>query len=222
LIAGLGRGFRRSSQGLSIAPRKKKFQQSFSESNAFVCGDPWPAAAPIPGGSGGPGRRRGGGERTRSHTVPASLARRPRIRPYAAAMALWADILTGAHRPSEAGRRAALAVSRAVSRAGRLPAITVTARAMHNQCTEAAPRRSGNPAVTDAVPAWPAGRPAHRIRAHRRPAAGSPVAGRHIVSPVSRAPRTSAGCSSDYRGSHRSDGGARDVRIFAKVQGDSP
>jgi len=118
--------------GIINCPRKKKIQQSLSESNAFVCGGSLARGGARPGGSGGPGRRRGGGERTRSHTIATSLARQLRMRPYAAAMALRADIVTGARRLGEDGGRTALAVRR-VGRPRRLPA-----RAMHGQWAEAA------------------------------------------------------------------------------------
>ena len=140
LIAGRGRHFRHSSHALSIAREKRKFNNHYPNRMHSFAPVPWPAAAPGPGRSGGSGRRRGGGERTRSHTAAATLARRPRLEPYAAAMAIWADILTGARRPGETGGRAALAASRAVSdavrRAGR--SRRLPARAVNGQCSEAA------------------------------------------------------------------------------------
>ena len=130
--------------GLINCPRKKKIQQSLSESNAFVCARPLARSGARPRQvrriRAATGRRRGGGGRTRSHTAAATLARRPRLEPYAAAMAMWADILTGARRPGETGRRAALAARRAVSDAvghvGRPRRLPV--RAVNGQCSEAA------------------------------------------------------------------------------------
>jgi hypothetical protein len=208
--------------GLINCPRKKKFQQSFSESNAFDCAVPYPAAAPA---RARPRRGRriraatGGDERTRSHTVAASLARRPPRCPYAAAMAMWADILTGARRPAEAGGRA----PRAVSRVGWHPR-RASAGAVHGQCAESAPggpetRRSPMPSRR-CLPAAPP-------RAVLFPLIGGPA----------RAHRPQGATSSHlYHGHHRRQQAARlttggrigvtaargVVRIFAKVQGDSP
>jgi hypothetical protein len=206
--------------GLFNCPRKKKIQQSFSESNAFVCGGPLARG-------GAPPRRvrrtRPATGRRRAHTVAHGRHESGETAPDAALCCCDGTVgrhLDEARRPGEACGRAAPAVSRAVSRAGRqrwLPA-----RAVLGRCAEAA---SGGP-----EPGGYRYRPGMASRPPRHvvsfppiggPAAGSRIAGRHIVSPVSRAPRTSADCPSDYTGSHRSDGGARDVRIFAKVQGDS-
>ena len=124
--------------GLINCPRKKKIQQSLSESNAFVCGALWPAAAPGPGGSAGPGRRPG---RRRAHTVAHGRRDSGETTPDAALCCCDGTVgrhTAGARRPRKAAGRAALAVSRTVSRAGRLPARAVTARALHGHCAEAA------------------------------------------------------------------------------------
>ena len=162
--------------GIINCPRKKKIQQSLSESNAFVCARPLARSGARPRQvrriRAATGRRRGGGGRTRSHTAAATLARRPRLEPYAAAMAIWADILTGARRPGETGGRAALAVSDAGSPCR--PASPAARQGREWPMLGGRPRRSGNPAVTDTVPAWLAGRSAARglDPGYRRPRCG--------------------------------------------------